>query len=231
MITAILTARGNNTLKDKNLIKIFGKPLMFYPCNEAKKVKSINNFFVSSEDKKILKQGNAYGYKTILRPKKFALPNSNHHDVLLHAIDFLNKKKLNPEILVILLGNAPIIKKKWIEDSIKILKKNKKISSVVPVVQDNDHHPLRSKKIKNNFLKGFVKTKKKVSTNRQDLENCYFLCHNFWVIKTQEILKNKGEKPWSFLGSKSYPYIIDNHIDIHKIEDIQIARHILKKIG
>ena len=53
---------------------------MFYPCNEAKKVKSIKNFFVSSEDKKILKR-EMHMFATILRPKKFAT-GSNHHDVL-----------------------------------------------------------------------------------------------------------------------------------------------------
>ena len=30
-IVALLTARGNNTLKDKNLLKILDKPLIAYP--------------------------------------------------------------------------------------------------------------------------------------------------------------------------------------------------------
>ena len=125
------------------------------------------------------------------------MPDSNHHDVLF-ACYRIFKKKIKSKNTCNFAWKCTNNKKKWLTDSIKILKENKKISSVVPVVQDNDHHPLRSKKIKNNFLKGFIKTKKKVLTNRQDLENCFFLCHNFWVIKTQEILKNRGEKPWSF---------------------------------
>ena len=33
--------------------------------------------------------------------------------------------------------------------------------------------------------------RKKVPSNRQDLEKAYFLCHNFWLIKTNEIKKTK----------------------------------------
>ena len=67
----------------------------------------------------------------------------------------------------------------------------KKISSVVPVQQNNDFHPLRAKKFQNNKLKPYLNNSKNVSTNRQDLENNYFLCHNFWTIRTKEILRLK----------------------------------------
>ena len=53
LITAILTGKGGSKLKDKNIIKILGKPLLSYPCMAAKKVNEISNFFVSSENKKI----------------------------------------------------------------------------------------------------------------------------------------------------------------------------------
>jgi CMP-N,N'-diacetyllegionaminic acid synthase len=36
-IAALLTGRGNNTLKDKNILPVFGKPLLYYPCQAARK--------------------------------------------------------------------------------------------------------------------------------------------------------------------------------------------------
>ena len=109
-ITALLTARGNNTLKNKNVLKIYKKPLIAYPCIQSKKIKKINNFFVSSEDDKILKEAKRYQFKPIKRPKKLSKPNSLHYDVLTHAITYLKKKKIFPDIIIVILGNAPIIK-------------------------------------------------------------------------------------------------------------------------
>lgn len=226
-ITALLTGRGGSSLKDKNVLKLINKPVLAYPCIEAKKVKLIDDFFVSSDDNKILKTANKYGFKTIKRPKLLARPSSKHHDVLIHSLNELNKKEIYPEILVVLLANAPIIYSKWIKDCIRILIK-KNATAVVPVVKDNDKHPLRSKKITNNFLKPFLNSKKKISTNRQDLENCFFICHNFWVIKTSAILKNNGYDPWNFMGKKTLPYIVKNSHDIHTKLDFNICKFIVE---
>jgi CMP-N,N'-diacetyllegionaminic acid synthase len=228
-ILALLTARGNNTLKDKNILKVNRLPVLSYPCKEAKKVKEIKNYFVSSEDKKILDIASKYGFKKILRPKKFARANSQHIDTLTHSITYLKKLKIKPDVILVLLGNAPIIKHDWIKKSINILKKDKAISSVVPVLKDNDHNPYRSKKIKNGYLNNFFNFKKKnVPSNRQQLPDSYFLAHNFWLIRTKSILKNDGEKPWSFLGKKVKPLLIQNSIDIHHRIDLEIAKKILK---
>lgn len=227
-ITALLTGRGGSSLKDKNVIKILNKPVLAYPCEESKKVKKIDNYFVSSDDKKILNTAYKYGFEKIKRPKYLSKANSKHHDVLKHSLKELDKINLYPDILVVLLANAPIIYSKWIEDCIKILIK-KKASAVVPVVKDNDKHPLRAKKISKNYLNIFINSKKKISSNRQDLENCYFLCHNFWVIRTQAIIDNKGLNPWNFMGPKVLPYLVPHSHDIHTEFDLKICKLLLEK--
>lgn len=55
-IAALLTGRGNNTLKDKNVLPVLGKPLLYYPAMAAKTCNLITDFYVSSDDEKILKQ-------------------------------------------------------------------------------------------------------------------------------------------------------------------------------
>lgn len=227
-ITALLTGRGGSSLKDKNVIKILKKPVLAYPCEESKKVKKINNYFVSSDDKKILDTAFKYGFDKIKRPKNLSKANSKHHDVLKHSLKELNKRNLYPDIIVVLLANAPIIYSKWIDDCIKLLIK-KKATAVVPVVLDNDKHPLRAKKINKNFINPFIHTKKKISSNRQDLENCYFLCHNFWVIKTESIIQNNGFNPWNFMGPKVLPYLVPHSHDIHTEFDLKICKLLLQK--
>ena len=230
-IVALLTGRGNSKLKNKNILKINGIPCLEYPCKEAKKVKEIKHFFTSSDDKKILKLSSKMGYYSIQRPKNLASASSKHIDVIKHALKVMKyERKIIPDIIVVLLANAPIIKSAWIKKSLNILKKNKNITAVVPVAQNNDHHPLRAKKISKGYLKEFIKSKSNSSSNRQDLEKNYFLCHNFWAIRTNSIYKNDGHSPWSFMGKKVKPYIISKSVDIHELEDIILANYLIKNI-
>ena len=109
-----------------------------------------------------------------------------------------------------------------------MLRNNKKISAIVPVTEDNDHHPLRAKKIKEGYLNEFIKTKIKTSSNRQDLEKCFFLCHNFWLIRTKSILENNGSQPWGFMGKYVKPFVIRRSIDIHDQLDLDIAKILIR---
>jgi CMP-N,N'-diacetyllegionaminic acid synthase len=228
-IYAILTGRGGSKLKNKNILKINGKPCLQYPCDAAKQVRVIDKFYSSSDDKNILKLTTKLGYEKIKRPKNLSRDTTKHIDVIKHALNFIKKReKIIPEIIIVLLANAPIIKSKWISECLGYLKKDKSITAVVPVVEDNDHHPLRAKKTKNGFLKEFIKSKSNISSNRQALEKNYFLCHNFWVIRTKEIYKNNGGQPWTFMGTKVKPYLIKNSIDIHEQQDIIIANYLIK---
>ena len=228
-VFALLTGKGGSSLKNKNLIKIKKKKILDYPCEAAKNVKAISQFYVSSENIKILDAASKNGFKKIIRPKKYSQKNSQHIDVLRHSVDFFKKKKLFPEIIVVLLANSPTIKSEWIKKSIDILQKNKKITSVVPVIKNNDFHPLRAKKVVNNYLRPHLYTKKNMSSNRQDLISNYFLTHNFWTIRTSSIIKNNGYAPWKFMGKNCSPIVINNSIDIHDETDLVLARYIVDK--
>jgi len=228
-IAAILTGKGSSQLKDKNLIKILNKPLMHYSCLEAKKCKEINKFYVSSEDSKILNYASKLGYTKILRPKNLAKKNTLHINVINHAIKFIKKNEFNPDIVIILLANAPMIKSTWIKKSINILKKDKKISSVVPCYAFNDHNPFRAKIKKGKFLKSFISSKKNISSNRQYLPTSYFLSHNFWAIRLSSINKLDGDEPWKFMGKKVFPLITKRTFDVHDQDDVSILKVLLKK--
>tara|TARA_B100000767_G_scaffold206542_1_gene193471 strand:+ start:1025 stop:1738 length:714 start_codon:yes stop_codon:yes gene_type:complete len=231
-IIALLTGKGGSGLKNKNIIKIKKIPLCGYPCKEAKKIKLIDEFYASSEDKKILNVTKKYGFKTILRPKTLSKKNSLHRDVLMHAINHFKKKKIYPEIIVVLLANSATIKAKWIADCLKKLMRSKQSTACVPVINNNDHHPFRAKKINNNgYLNSFFKFTKKISSNRQDLPDNFFLAHNFWCIKTESILTNKGQAPWNFLGKNVIPYKIKSSIDIHEKDDVLLTNNWLNKNG
>ena len=86
-ICALVTGRGNNTLKDKNILDILGHPVLYYPCCAAKKSKYIDSFYCSSDDDSILSEAGKLGYIPIKRPEELARPDSQHIDCIIHAIN------------------------------------------------------------------------------------------------------------------------------------------------
>lgn len=231
-IVALLTGRGNNTLKDKNVLPICGKPLLYYPAIAAKNSNFINNYYVSSNDRKILRHAKNLGYTPIIRPDELARPDSQHIDCIIHALDIMKEENIVPDILIVLLANNVTIKTKWIDECIESILNDNTITAAVPVYREADHHPYRAKRINaQGMMESFVDIKdKNISTNRQDLEECYFLSHNFWVLNVKKsILTINGQPPWSFMGEKVKPYIIDESIDIHNGQDLYLAEDWVKK--
>ena len=227
-VYALLTGRGNNTLKDKNILEILGHPVLYYPANATNHAKTISRRFCSSDDLKILSIAEELGHIPIQRPEKLARPESQHIECIFHALEFIKKMYTLPEMLVVTLANNVTIKSEWIDTCVEMMKKDMSLSAVVPVYQDNDHHPLRAKKIDE---KGRLQPYEKevtnfVSTNRQDLPKCYFLAHNFWVLNVHRMLYNRGQgqPPWTFMGNNIAYYEIEESIDIHKEIDLYIAK-------
>lgn len=224
-IVALLTGRGNNTLKDKNVLSVLGKPLLYYPAMAAKSCNLITDFYVSSDDPKILNAAAECGYKKIQRPAELALPTSQHVDAIRHAIEEMQKENVNPNILVVLLANSGIIKTEWIEESVQFILQNRKISAAVPVLLEMDNHPYRSKCLRDDgCLDTWFDFKgKNISTNRQDLPVNYVLCHNFWTLNLSQSLfsKEEGQQPWTFMGNNIKPIVVRESFDVHDEEDIK----------
>lgn len=226
-IAALLTGRGNNTLKDKNILPVFGKPLLFYPAMAAKQVNLITDFFVSSDDPKILDAAAEVGYTKIVRPEEFARPDSQHVDVIDHALEEMDKLGVKPDILVVLLANTVMVKTEWVRDCIQGILDNPSITTMAPVYREMDHHPYRAKQLNSDgmLVPFFDFSKNKVSTNRQDLPACYFLCHNFWVLNLKAINREIGLAPWTFMGDVVKPYEVEEAFDVHTMDDIRICEN------
>lgn len=234
-IVALLTGRGNNTMKDKNVRLVLGKPLLYYPAMAAKACKMITDFYVSSDDEKILDAGEKCGYKKIRRPDALALPTSQHVDAITHALEVMKTDGCEPNILVVLLANSGIIKKEWIEESIQNLIHDVRLSASCPVLLEMDNHPYRSKRLREDgCLDTWIDLRgQSVSTNRQDLPANFVLCHNFWTLRlSNSIYSNEeGQKPWTFMGNNIKPIVVPESFDVHDEEDLKRTESWLLKEG
>ena len=224
-IAALLTGRGNNTLKDKNVLPVLGKPLLYYPAMAAKTCNLITDFYVSSDDEKILKAASDCGYKKIVRPVELAAPTSQHVDAIRHALGVMKQDGVEPDILVVLLANSGIVKTEWIEESITQLLKDEALSASVPVLLEMDNHPYRSKRLREDGCLDtwFDFRGKNISTNRQDLPMNFVLCHNFWtlILKNSLYSSTEGQQPWTFMGSNIKPIVVEESFDVHDEDDIR----------
>lgn len=231
-VTALLTGRGNNTLKDKNLLEVCQKPVLYYPAKAAALSRKINDYYCSSDDKRILDEAEALGYKRILRPKELGTPTAQHADVIRHALDEIKGAEIIPDILVVLLANNVTVKTEWIDKAIAMMQEDMTISAVVPVYEDNDHHPFRAKRSdKSGRLYMFYEVEGELSTNRQELPKCFFLSHNFWVLNVKLMIDSdyQGQQPWGFMGENIAYFEIDTSIDIHKKTDLYLASEWIKE--
>lgn len=231
-VFALVTGRGNNTMKDKNIRIINGKPLIYYPTKAALDSSLVNKVFISSDDENILNSMPELNTIKIKRPKELAQPNSKHIDAIIHALNVFENEQNKPEILVVLLANSLTVKSEWITSCIEEIKQDPTIDAVVPVYNEQDHHPFRAKKInKDGYLESWFNFgEDQISTNRQELPNNYFLGHNFWVLnlKNRE-LTDSGQKPWTFLGHKIKPFIVDECFDVHDEHDLERSERWLAK--
>ena len=231
----LLTVRDGSSLKDKSFIKINNKECIKYILDELKKTSKINDFYCSSDSKRILKICQENDYKLIERPKYLSNESALHIDVIKHSLEIIksqNKKYI--DTLTVVLGNAPIIYSNWIEESIKWIKKNPSYSSVIPVYEYMDHSPFRSKLInkENGLLEkpDFISSDESIPTNRQMLPKTYFICHNFWTLNIKSWINEEvpnGQKPWSFMGNKIKPLIVPKSHDIHSYDDAIVCENII----
>lgn len=223
-IVALLTGRGNNTLKDKNVLPVLGKPLLYYPAMAAKSCPEITDFYVSSDDDKILNAAAECGYKKIRRPSELALPTAQHVDAIIHALGVMKEDGVKPDILIVLLANSAIVKKEWIQESIKNLLNNPELSASCPVLLEMDNHPYRSKRLRaDGCLDTWFDFKgQNISTNRQDLPMNFVLCHNFWTLNLKNSLYSDipGQQPWTFMGNNIKPIVVEESFDVHDEDDI-----------
>lgn len=135
--------------------------------NHIAAAKTIDSYYCSSDEQKILDAAQEEGYTPVVRPSELAAPTSQHFDAIMHAISVIKEKEELADILVVILANNVTIKSQWIDKCVKMMQDGMTISAVVPVYKDNDHHPLRGKRVVNGRLEMYEQSVKgKISTNR-----------------------------------------------------------------
>ena len=189
-VLAVIPARkGSKRIKNKN-IKIFnGKPMIYWPIQELKKTKIFDKILVSTDSLKIKSYAQSLRIDApFVRPKDISDDFSPTIDVVNHAIRWLKNKGLSYDYICCVYPTAVLMKKKFIIDTFKLIKKNNK-NFVFPASKF-EYPILRSfKRVSNGNIK--MPFPKYFKYRSQDLEEYYHDAGQFYWGKADSWLKLK----------------------------------------
>ena len=126
-VICIIPARGGSKgIKFKNLKKICGKPLIYYPIKAALKSKVCDKILVSTDSKKIAESAKKFGAEVpFLRSKQYAEDFTTTEKSLKHALNQAEKfYKEKFDICVFLTSTNLFRQAKWIKIAVNNLKNN-----------------------------------------------------------------------------------------------------------
>jgi CMP-N,N'-diacetyllegionaminic acid synthase len=221
-IVAIIPARKSSKgLKNKNIYPLQGKPLINWTIESVLNSKFINDIYVTSDSDKIEEIALQYDINFIKRPSKLANDNSNIVDVIIHALQQIQKKK-HFDYLILLQPTSPLRNTLHIDNAIFSIINSNATSLISVIKQDNKF--LKSFYLENIsvFLKTLNNSKFQFS-NRQLLPNMYMPNGAIYIINIHDFLKKKSfftNKCIPFIMPKKYSIDIDSYKDILKIEKI-----------
>jgi len=220
IIDSIILARGGSKgVKNKNLITVRNKPLLYWSVKKSLNSKKIRNTWVSSDSKKIVNYARNIGSKVILRPRKYSKDNSSSESAWLHAIKHIEKQNKCDAILAI-QPTSPIRIDNF-DRAINFFKKNK-FDSLFSSSIIKDY--FLWKKNKKKFIAQYNFKKRK---RRQQIKNYFLENGSFYIFKIEKFKKIKNRlfgRIGTFIQSKIENFQLDD------IEDLFIIKSIINNI-
>ena len=130
-IISIIPARsGSKRVKNKNIRKLMGLPLLAHTIIHSLNSKLISRTIVSTDSKKYARIAKKHGAEVpFLRPDDISGDRSTDLECFQHCVNFLKKKEnYTPDIIVHLRVTYPIRENDIIDNCIKLFLKKKKLS-------------------------------------------------------------------------------------------------------
>ena len=216
-IAIILARGGSKGIKDKNIISVNKKPLIYWSIKTCLNSELIDSVWVSSDSKKILNLSKKFGAKIILRPKKYSKDNSSSEDAWLHAVKKI-EEKFKFEAVVGIQPTSPLRPLKCLDKAITKYKKEKldSLFSSSEIKECNIWQQVNKKLIANyNFKK---------RPRRQEFKKRFYENGSFYIFDKRKFLKFKCRlfgKIGFYLMSKIFSFQIDEKEDIELLSNFK----------
>ena len=224
-ILVVIPARsGSKGIPGKNIKKLHGKPLINYTIEAAKEIFENSQVIVSTDDKEIAEIAASHGANIpFLRPKELAQDDSSTRDVILHLVDYFERQKSVPSVIVLLQVTSPIRNSKHLNEALDLFF-HKDCDMVVSVTESKTSPYFNLyEENKEGYLQ---KSKDGAFTRRQDVPPVYEYNGAIYIFKTKSIVESEMkdfEKITKYVMSKNDSVDIDDEVDW------KIAEYLLTK--
>ncbi|MGB4659602.1 MAG: acylneuraminate cytidylyltransferase family protein [Mobilitalea sp.] len=222
-ILYVIPARGGSKgIPHKNIKPLNGKPLVYYSIDVARQLTNDEHICVSTDDIEIINIVEDYGLKVpFKRPDILATDLATTNDVLLHAIDYYDKRGIYYDVLVLLQPTSPLRKVSQVKEALNLF--NDSLEMVVSVKESHSLSVL-CKENENGYLELYFN---QYGVRRQDLSPFYEYNGAIYIINIKE-LKEKGLSRFT----KKKKYLMDEFtsMDIDTPLDWIITEEIIKQL-
>jgi N-acylneuraminate cytidylyltransferase len=219
-ILAVIPARGGSKgLPGKNIKPLQGKPLICYSIDAARGVLSDNHICVSTDDREVVQTVENYGLSVpFIRPSELATDTSPINDVLLHALDFYEKRDVDYDVTLLLQPTSPLRVSQDIEEAFSLY--DDSIDMVVSV--SISHAP---SVLCRESQSGFVGLMLNPTARRRQNIPVYYEYNGAIYVINSKSLREKGISNFK----KNVKYVMPRHrsIDIDDQYDFMYAETIL----
>ncbi len=222
---AIITARGGSKgLPGKNLRPLCGKPLIAWTIEKAKLSKYLDMIVVSTENEDIATVSEKFGadvpYK---RPDELASDTASSIDVVIHALDYIEREQSKTfDYVVLLEPTSPLREDDDIDNMLEKLDSTEQLYDSVISLGEVSEHPSIVKKLSEGDIEPFCPELSQTS-RRQDNEPAFFPYGVAYIVKTSSLFKEKTfyTKRSTYYQIKRYQnYEIDDLYDFLCVESV-----------
>lgn len=216
---AIIPARsGSKGLKDKNIKKLNGKPMIAYTIEAAKNSRVFDDIIVSTDSQEYADISIKYGASVpFIRPDYLSTDEATTNEVMVYTLNKLKESGIEYDYLMILQPTSPLRQPEDILCSVRLLFE-KDANSIVSVCEA-EHSPLYMNTIDETLsMDGFLPND--IKTRRQELPKYYRLNGAIYLCKLDYYLED-GD----LYKEKSYAYVMGrkNSIDVDDELDFEVA--------
>tara|TARA_A100001035_G_C27776710_1_gene499469 strand:+ start:39 stop:716 length:678 start_codon:yes stop_codon:yes gene_type:complete len=216
-ICIILARKGSKRIKNKNLVRINQKPLITYTINAIKKLMPLNNIYVSTNDKKIIKIVKKNKINFIKRPENLCKDYNTSEEGIIHAMEIIRNKKDFKDV-IFLQATSPL------RDSNDIIKcvqkyKKKKLDSIFSAFVAKRFIWTKSNKL-SSLTFDYKKRQRSQNLKKLIIEN-----GAIFIFNAKKFLKIKNR----IFGKFDFFEMNENKsFDIDTLKDLEIVRKILR---
>lgn len=224
---AIIPARGGSKrIPKKNIKKFFGRPIIQYSIEAAKKSKIFDEIMVSTDSEEIADVAKGAGATVpFYRSQKNSNDKADINSALREVISEYKDRRKNFDYVFCIFATAPLIRANKLKEAAKILFSDPGLDYVIPVASF-DYPIQRALKIKDGRLKMFDNSM--FEKRSQDLVPAYHDAGQFFGARTESIFKYKNP-----FKSNIFPIIIPSTEvqDLDTLDDWELAEIKFKSIS